>query len=504
MANKIQIRRGLKSAMPQGSAGEPLYATDTRELFVGTGSGNVNMGGSHWYRGTAISGTSTTANAYSYAACPDVKVDDIYLNTSNGNVYACTTAGSGTTAKWTYQGCIKGTKGDTGSYFPSNDYTDMDELTMDVGDMITEHLAPPTTITIGCMDSKHQWLCDFHCQDGDNTTVFQQAINALPNGGKISILEGTYTISSKLTCNKNVIFEGMGDGTVINCTTHAFLYNTEVNHRIVIKDMKFNNTGGFTNTNKFIQCTNSDLVIDNCTISAVVSSINVDTSDYITTTGNLTVTNSDISYDIQTYSNLQCTSFIGSQSSGKTILISNSNIALYNCYNVTISITSGATYDAYILREGGTISCCKITCRGKANNTGSFKGIANISRAANIVNCPYIDLNNQYASINSYGGSVRDDCVSELIGNTIELYSSYIGASCVMGNKFIKRNTGTVYFNHKNSIVMGNRIINSGQNDFSATYGIIFQGNVLRYSCNISSLSTSIIADNIVDNYMLN
>lgn len=115
MANKIQLRRGLKSAMPTGSAGEPLYATDTRELFIGTGSGNVNMGGSHWYRGTAMSGTSTTANAYSYSACPDVKLDDIYMNTSNGNIYACTTAGSGSAAKWTYQGCIKGATGATGA-----------------------------------------------------------------------------------------------------------------------------------------------------------------------------------------------------------------------------------------------------------------------------------------------------------------------------------------------------------------------------------------------------
>lgn len=116
MTNKMQQRRGLKANMPTGSAGELLYATDTRELYMGTGNGNVNMGGSHWYRGTAMSGTSSTANQYSYSACPEVKLDDIYMNTSNGNIYACTTAGKGSAAKWTYQGCIKGVKGDTGSY----------------------------------------------------------------------------------------------------------------------------------------------------------------------------------------------------------------------------------------------------------------------------------------------------------------------------------------------------------------------------------------------------
>lgn len=49
MANKILLRRGLKSKLPTLSAGEPAYTTDSREFFMGTGSGNVNMGGSQWY-----------------------------------------------------------------------------------------------------------------------------------------------------------------------------------------------------------------------------------------------------------------------------------------------------------------------------------------------------------------------------------------------------------------------------------------------------------------------
>ncbi len=115
MASKIQLKRGLKSALPTLSSGEPAYTTDTRELYIGTGSGNVNMGGSHWYTGTAMSGTSSTTGAYSYSECPQVKLDDMYLNTSNGNVYVCAAAGSGTGAKWTYKGSIKGATGTTGA-----------------------------------------------------------------------------------------------------------------------------------------------------------------------------------------------------------------------------------------------------------------------------------------------------------------------------------------------------------------------------------------------------
>ena len=41
MANKIQIRRGNKANLPTLSAGEPAFCTDTKQLFIGTGSGNI-------------------------------------------------------------------------------------------------------------------------------------------------------------------------------------------------------------------------------------------------------------------------------------------------------------------------------------------------------------------------------------------------------------------------------------------------------------------------------
>lgn len=106
--NRIQNYRGTKVNMPTLKVAELGFATDTRELFIGTSSGNLSIGGSQWYTGTAMSGTSTTTGYYSYSSCPLVKVGDIYLNTSYGYVYQCTTAGSGTAAKWTYKGNIRG------------------------------------------------------------------------------------------------------------------------------------------------------------------------------------------------------------------------------------------------------------------------------------------------------------------------------------------------------------------------------------------------------------
>ena len=123
MANKIQFRRGLRKLLPTLSFAEPAYTSDTNEFFIGTGKGNVNMNGSLWYTGTALSGTSKNIN-YTYADCPLVKVGDMYLNTDYGYIYQSTTAGSGEDVKWQYKGTIRGpqgiqgVKGDTGEQGP--------------------------------------------------------------------------------------------------------------------------------------------------------------------------------------------------------------------------------------------------------------------------------------------------------------------------------------------------------------------------------------------------
>lgn len=43
MANKIQIRRGLKINLPSLDVGEPALCTDTKEVFVGNSGGNIAL-----------------------------------------------------------------------------------------------------------------------------------------------------------------------------------------------------------------------------------------------------------------------------------------------------------------------------------------------------------------------------------------------------------------------------------------------------------------------------
>ena len=60
MANKMQIKRGLKSTMPALSDGELAYCKDTGELYIGNTSANVQVGaimGSGTWTPTSSTGT---------------------------------------------------------------------------------------------------------------------------------------------------------------------------------------------------------------------------------------------------------------------------------------------------------------------------------------------------------------------------------------------------------------------------------------------------------------
>lgn len=43
MANKIQVKRGLKASLPLLNAGEPALCTDTKQIYVGDGTANIEL-----------------------------------------------------------------------------------------------------------------------------------------------------------------------------------------------------------------------------------------------------------------------------------------------------------------------------------------------------------------------------------------------------------------------------------------------------------------------------
>ena len=90
---------------PKGDTGEKGNKGD---------KGTTGTRGSRWTEGTAITGTSTVPTTFN-TGIEDALQEDLYLNTTTGNVYRCTTSGDAATAKWVYACNIKGVKGDPGT-----------------------------------------------------------------------------------------------------------------------------------------------------------------------------------------------------------------------------------------------------------------------------------------------------------------------------------------------------------------------------------------------------
>ena len=98
----------------------PIVITDTgitldkKFSFTVSKQGTGGTRGSVWYSGTAITGTSTTPTAFSSSGITSAVVGDMYLNTSTGNTYRCTTGGNAANAKWVYVDNLTGPQGGTG------------------------------------------------------------------------------------------------------------------------------------------------------------------------------------------------------------------------------------------------------------------------------------------------------------------------------------------------------------------------------------------------------
>ena len=131
----VKTEAEWQSANPTLRKGEVAFSSDKEYQFkVGNGTstwtqlsyaargpqgakgdtGATGTRGSIWNVGTACTGTSSTGAVFATGISSSL-VGDLYLNTSTGYVYRCTTAGNASTAKWSYIGSIKGATGDKGA-----------------------------------------------------------------------------------------------------------------------------------------------------------------------------------------------------------------------------------------------------------------------------------------------------------------------------------------------------------------------------------------------------
>ena len=91
------------------------YTDGTTSTFNVT-NGEDGANGNKWYRGTGIAGKSSTPTVYPYSGVTDANVGDLFLNPTEGAIYACTVAGAAATAMWVYEMTLSGGGGGTSDY----------------------------------------------------------------------------------------------------------------------------------------------------------------------------------------------------------------------------------------------------------------------------------------------------------------------------------------------------------------------------------------------------
>ena len=89
------------------AANKWVYKCNIKGANGSNGSNGSNGTSAYWFTGTAVTGTSTSGISASVSGS---KAGDMYLNTSNYNVYKATAANT-----WGYVCNIKGTAGTNGS-----------------------------------------------------------------------------------------------------------------------------------------------------------------------------------------------------------------------------------------------------------------------------------------------------------------------------------------------------------------------------------------------------
>lgn len=102
MANKIQLKRGLKANLPVLSVGEPAFTTDTKEVFIGNGTGNTQVATTDYVNNSVTTGNSATASKLetprSITATGDATSTAVMFDGSANVIMSLTLANSGVTA----------------------------------------------------------------------------------------------------------------------------------------------------------------------------------------------------------------------------------------------------------------------------------------------------------------------------------------------------------------------------------------------------------------------
>lgn len=174
--------------------------------------------GNKWYKGTAISGGSSSPTVFPSSGITKANHNDFYLNTTEGAIYHCDTGGDASTATWEYDFTLTG--GGSGGVTNYNDLTNKPQIngvTLN-GNQSTSDLG---------INSGNVILSSIMHIGGQTQNTTQEALEALNNkdsggsfikvttpdasfyGDTLTLSDGTTTLTTAFDSSGNAEFNGV-------------------------------------------------------------------------------------------------------------------------------------------------------------------------------------------------------------------------------------------------------------------------------------------------------
>jgi len=117
------------------------------------------------------------------------------------------------------------------------------------------------TFVVATSDSKNKWKADYVADGTADEVEIQAAIDALPSGGgKVTLLEGTYTTTNRIILDSNQTLEGMGYATHIYNTGTTYsavrVIGVAATHKekVVVSNLRITGVAGSSNGIYFYYC----------------------------------------------------------------------------------------------------------------------------------------------------------------------------------------------------------------------------------------------------------
>lgn len=158
------------------------YTDGTTSTFTVT-NGEDGANGNKWYRGTGIAGKSATPTVYPYSGVTDANVGDMFLNPTEGAIYACTVAGAAATAMWVYEMTLSGGSGGTSDYPDLTNKPSINGYTL-LGNKTGADLGLANSSDIPTVDQTY----DATSSNAQSGKAVAEAISSIHGGGMLPYL----------------------------------------------------------------------------------------------------------------------------------------------------------------------------------------------------------------------------------------------------------------------------------------------------------------------------